>query len=239
MAGRMNNSGLLLDGGQDTAGLRVYMASVYVRMAGGVMLSAISAWLAAHNPVIAGMLFTSEGLTAAGWFVTLAPLGLVLLIGTAIDRFGAAMAGVLFLLYAALVGLSLGGIFMAYTGSSIVMAFLGAAVAFAVLAAIGSATRCDLSGVGTFFMILLIGLIAAMVINLFVRSSAFDLALSGLGILLFAGLTAYDVQRLKRIYYESEADGRENSAVLGALALYLDLLNLFLSLLRLTGQQRR
>lgn len=239
MAGRMSDSGILLGGRQDTSGLRDYMAAVYLRMAGGVTVSAISAWLAAHNLVVAGMLFTPKGLTTAGWFVTLAPLGLVLLISTAIDQMGAAMAGALFVLYAVLVGLSLGGIFMVYTGSSIATAFLGAAAGFAALAAIGSVTRRDLLGLGHFFFILLIGLIVAMVVNFFVRSNLFDLALSGLGILLFAGLTAYDAQRLKRIYYGSEAEIRESSAVLGALTLYLDLLNLFLSLLRFTGRQRR
>lgn len=239
MAGRIDDSGLLLRGREDMSGLRGYMAAVYVRMAGGVLVSALSAWLAAHNAAVASVLFTTEGLTGMGWIVTLAPLGLVLLISAGIDRLGAALAGALFLLYAILVGLSLGGIFMAYTGSSIGATFLAAAAGFAALAAIGSATRRDLSGLGAFFIILLVGLIVAMLINLFLRSSSFDLALSGLGILLFAGLTACDAQRLKHIYYESDAEGREKGAVVGALTLYLDLLNLSLSLLRFTGQRRR
>jgi len=220
-------------------GLRAYMAAVYLRMAGGIAASAATSWLVGHNATLATALFTADGLTTLGWIVTFAPLGLVLLLSAGINRLSAAAAGLIFLGYAVLVGLSLGGLLLAYTGASLATTLVATAAGFAALAWAGSVSRRDLSGFGAFLTIGLVGLIVAMLVNLFVRSTGFDMMLSVVGVLLFAGLTAFDAQRVKRLYYETAGEGRERSAILGALSLYLDFLNLFLFLLRFNGQRRR
>jgi FtsH-binding integral membrane protein len=208
-------------------------------MAGGVAVSAGAAWFVAHNTALANALFAAGGLTTLGWVVTLAPLGLVLVLSAGIDRLGASAAGLIFLVYAALVGLSLGGLLLAYTGSSLAATFLGAAAGFAALAWSGTTARRDLSGFQSFFTIALVGLLASMLINLLLRSPAFELALSAAGILLFAGLTAFDAQRFTRLYSQSAREDRQRLAIVGALTLYLDFLNLFLLLLRFSGRRRR
>ncbi|WP_254684504.1 Bax inhibitor-1/YccA family protein [Edaphosphingomonas haloaromaticamans] len=214
------------------------MSAVYLHMAGGVIISAAFALLVAYSRSLAGALFTAGGLTTVGWIVTLAPLGLVILLGAGIDRLPASTARAIFILYAALVGLSLGSVLLTYSSGSVGYTFVSAAAGFAVLALMGTSTRRDLSGLSAFFTIALVGLIVTMLLNLFMRSGTLDLLTSGVGILLFAGLTAFDAQRLKRQYEEGAADGRNGAAVLGALTLYLDFLNLFLSLLRFTGRER-
>jgi len=219
--------------------LRDYMASVYLRMAGGIAASAAASWLVAHDVTLANALFTPDGLTSLGWIITFAPLGLVLLLSAGINRLSAAVAGLIFLAYAVLVGLSLGGLLLAFTGASLATTFVATAAGFAALAWAGSVSRRNLSGFGAFLTIGLVGLIVVMLVNLFVRSTGFDMMLSVVGVLLFAGLTAFDAQRVKRLYYETADEGRERSAILGALSLYLDFLNLFLFLLRFTGQRRR
>ena len=218
--------------------LHAYMVSVYLCMAAGVALSGLAAWSAAHDSTLAHALFTKNGLTGLGWVVTLAPLALVLLLSGAIERLSMVAAGAIFVVYAALVGLSLGGLFLAYAGSSVVTTFVAAAAGFAALAWLGSMTRRDLSALSAFITISLVGLIVAMLVDLFLRSASFDFAISAIGLLLFAGLTAFDAQRLRRQYQEAIATGREQYAVLGALTLYLDFLNLFLFLMRFTGRRR-
>lgn len=229
----------LASGTDGNAGLRRYMASIYLRMAGGVAITAAACWLAAHDATLSAALFTGDGLTALGWIVTLAPLGLVFVLSAGIDRLGAAAAGMIFVLYAALIGLSLGNLLLVYTGSSLVTTFVGAAAGFAALAWAGSTSERDLSGIGTFLIIGVVGLVVAMLVNLFLRSPGFDLMLSAVGLTLFAGLTAVDAQRLERLYGQAVNEGREPLAILGALTLYLDFLNLFLFLLRFTGERRR
>lgn len=240
MSNRTDEFDSALAGGDDgNTGLRSYMASIYLRMAGGVAITAAASWFAAHDATLAAALFTANGLTAMGWIVTLAPLGLVFLLSAGIDRLGATAAGMIFVLYAALVGLSLGNLMLAYTGSTLVTTFVSAAGGFAALAWAGSTSRRDLSGIGTFLIIGVVGLVLAMLVNLVFRSAGFDLMLSVIGLALFAGLTAFDAQRLERFYREAENEGREPLAILGALTLYLDFLNLFLFLLHFTGQRRR
>jgi FtsH-binding integral membrane protein len=220
-------------------GVGAYMRAVYLHMAGGVIISAAFALLVAHSRSLALALFGPAGLTTLGWIVALAPVALVILLGAGIDRLSASTARVIFTLYAALVGLSLGSVLLTYSSGSVSYTFVAAGAGFAALAWVGTATGKDLSGLGAFFTIALVGLVVTMLLNLLVRSTALDLLASGVGILLFAGLTAFDAQRLKRQYEERAADGRNNAAVLGALALYLDFLNLFLSLLPFTGGARR
>ncbi|AHE53609.1 Bax inhibitor-1/YccA family protein [Sphingomonas sanxanigenens] len=215
------------------------MSAVYLHMAGGVILSAAFALLVAYSRSLTDALFTADGLTIIGWIVTLAPLGIVILLGASVDRLSALTARAIFMLYAALVGLSLGSVLLSYSSDSVAYTFVAAAAGFAVLALAGAITGKDLSGLGAFFTIALVGLIMTMLLNLFVRSGTLDLLTSAVGILLFAGLTAFDAQRLKRQYEKGAADGRSGAAVMGALTLYLDFLNLFLSLLRFSGREPR
>ncbi len=220
-------------------GLHSYLSAVYLRMAGGVAISGLTAWFAAHDSVVAHALFSDQGLTGLGWIVTIAPLGFVLLLSGAIQKLSVATAGGLFVAYAALVGLSLGSLFMVYSGSTIATTFVGAAAGFAALAWMGTITGRDVSGFSAFFTLGLVGLVVAMAINLFLGSPTLDLALSALGLLLFSGLVAVDAQRLKRQFQETTAEGQAQYAVLGALLLYLDFLNIFLFLMRFTGNRHR
>jgi len=214
-----------------------FMASVWCWMAGGVLISAGAAWGAAYLPAVSRALFTDQGLTGVGWVVTLAPLLIVLTLSTSITRLSPIAAAILFLGYAALVGLSLGGMVMAYSGHDLALALVAVAAGFGVMAALGAVTRIDLGGLGAFMTMSVVGLLVAMLANLFLRSSPLDLAICAMGALTFAGLTAFDVQRLRRLAAEGW-DGDARPAVMGALTLYLDLLNLFLFALRLTGRRR-
>lgn len=219
-------------------GMNSFLGSVFLQMAASVALSAAAAVLVLKVEALQAALFGPAGLTVLGWVVTLAPLGLVIVIGAGVERLSGAAARGLLALYAVLVGLSVGVMFIGLAGASIVATFLIAASAFMVLGFIGFTTERDLSGLGSFLTIVLVGLVVAMLVNLFLRSAGLDLGVAAIGILLFAGLTAYDTQRLKRLYEEQSPMSGSASASLGALTLYLDFLNLFLSLLRFTGRRR-
>lgn len=216
-------------------GLSRYMMRIYLLMSAGVALSAGAAFIAAYDSAVRNALFTPSGLTGAGWAVTLAPLLLVITISTAVSRISPSTARVLFFLYALLVGLSLGVIAYAATGESLALTFLATAGAFALMGIVGWAGEVDFSPFGTFLMLALFALVLLMGLNLLARSPGLDILLSAAAIVLFAALTGFDVQRLKRLY--SEGDVR--TATVGALTLYLDFLNMFLSLLRFTGRARR
>lgn len=220
------------------ASANIFMRSVFLQMAMSVILSAAMAFAVTQASVLRDLLMGPSGLTAGGWIVTIAPLGLVILLGARVESLSSNAARLLLALYAGLVGLSLGTMFIGLSAPSIVATFLAAAVAFAALAVIGGTVGCDLSGLGSFLTITLVGLVVAMLANLFIRSAQFDLGIAAIGILLFAGLTAYDTQRLKRLFDEQGYAGDSSAASLGALTLYLDFLNLFLSLLRFTGRRR-
>jgi len=211
-----------------------YMGGVYALMAAGLTVSAGAAALVFHDARLTAALFSANGPTVLGWIVLLAPLGLVVTISAGADRIAPQVAWALFVLYALLVGLSLGTVGYAFTGASISGTLVATAVGFAALGAWGSTTRRDLSALGAFFGIGLIGIVLMMVINLWVRSERLDLSLAAAAIVTFAALTAFDVQRLKRMYLAGEM----RSTVVGALTLYLDFLNIFLSLLRFTGRRR-
>lgn len=216
-----------------------YVATVHLIMAGGLAVSAITAMVVFSSTGLYASLFTNGGLTLLGWLVTLSPLVIVLIFAGMIQRLSIAAARLLFLIFAILTGASLAILFAVYTAASIVATFIAAAGAYAVLALVGYVTQRDLSGLGKFMLVALVGLILAMLINLFVRSSAADLLLAFIGVFVFAGLVAVDSQRIRRIY---EMDATETAAgqlaIFGALTLYLDFLNLFLSLIRLTGRRR-
>ena len=215
------------------AGLRAYMLRVYNYMAIGVGLTGLVAMLTYQ---LSGPALLASPLM---WVFMLAPLALVFFIRFAINTLSVEAARLLFFVYAALVGLSLSTIFHIYTSSSITRVFFISAAAFGALSIWGYTTQRDLSGFGTFLFMGLIGIVIASLVNLLLRSTGLDWVISIIGVGVFAGLTAYDTQRIK-VMYDSNDDetavGRK--AVIGALSLYLDFINLFMMLLRLMGNRR-
>jgi uncharacterized protein len=219
-------------------GLRTYMLSVYNYMASGVLLTGLVAIAMVYTGAV-GALFTPAGPSMLGWIVMFAPLGLVLWLSFGINRLSESSAKTLFWVYAALMGASLSTIFLAYTGASIARTFFAAAAAFGALSLYGYTTKKDLSGLGTFLIMGLVGLIVMSLINLFLQSATIHWVVGIVGVLLFAGLTAYDTQKIKNMYdYVGGTAFRGKSIVMGALTLYLDFINLFLFLLRFMGQNR-
>jgi len=220
------------------AGLRSHMLSVYNYMASGVLLTGIIALLFSRGGIDspAAQLFINGGILA--WVVMLAPLGVVFWLSFGINRISTTTARILFWAYATLLGVSLSTIFLVYTGGSIAQTFFATSAAFACLSLWGYTTKKDLSGMGTFLIMGVFGLIIAMLINLFMRSTAMDLAISAIGVLLFAGLTAYDTQKIKSMYFAvAGTDFVGKAVVMGALTLYLDFINMFLFLLRFMGNR--
>ncbi|TAN57843.1 MAG: Bax inhibitor-1/YccA family protein [Rhodospirillales bacterium] len=216
-------------------GLRSYMLRVYNYMGSGLALTGIVAMLVASNEALMQTLFNS-GLM---WVVLLAPLGLVLLLSFRIQKMSLGAVQATFWGYAALMGASLAPIFVVYTGASIARTFFICAATFAGMSLYGYTTKKDLSGIGSFLIMGLWGLILAGLVNLFLQSSMLQFVISAAGVLIFTGLTAWDTQKIKEMYLE--ADGHEiagKKAVMGALALYMDFLNLFLMLLRFFGERR-
>ena len=214
--------------------LRGFMLGVFNTMAGGLALTGLVAYAAA-----ASGLYAAIAGTPLLWVVVLAPVALALLLGFGIERMSPGAARLAFWSYAALMGLSLAGIFLVYTDASITRVFFISAGAFAATAAWGYTTRTDLSRFGSFLFMGLIGIVLASLVNVFLASSAVQFAVSVIGALVFTGLTAYDTQRLKEMYASTWAgDARGRLATLGALMLYLDFINLFVSLLQLFGARR-
>lgn len=216
------------------AGLRSYMLSVYNYMGSGVLLTGIVAMLA-YNSGFTASLAGSPLM----WVVALAPLAFVMVLSFGINKLSTTAAQGLFWAYAALMGLSMSTIFLAFTATSIATTFFATAAAFLGLSLYGYTTKKDLSGFGTFLIMGVVGILVAMLINMFVQSSALGFAISVIGVLLFAGLTAYDTQKIKSIYaHVAGTDMMGKSVVMGALNLYLDFINMFLYLLRFLGDRR-
>lgn len=214
-------------------GLRRHMLSIYNYMASGVLLSGIVAMLFASS----GMALQLLG-TPLKWVVMLAPLGFVFAISGGANRFRESTLKMLYWGFCVVMGLSLSTIFLVFTASSIATTFFATAAAFAGLSLYGYTTKKDLSGFGTFLIMGLIGILVAMLINIFVGSTVLQLAISILGVLIFAGLTAYDTQMLKNQYYQLQGtDFVGKAVVLGALSLYLDFINMFQFLLSFLGQR--
>ena len=214
------------------AGLRAHMIRVYNYMAGGVALTGLVAYFT--NQLLGPTLYNSPIM----WVLIFAPLALVFFLSWRIDRLSASTALALIFVYAALLGASLSIIFAVYTGASITRVFFISAAAFGGLSLWGYTTQRDLTGMGSFLMMGLIGIIIASIVNIFLGSSALGFAISVIGVLVFTGLTAYDTQKIKEMYYAGDDDvvsGRK--AIMGALNLYLDFINLFLMLLRLLGNR--
>jgi FtsH-binding integral membrane protein len=220
-------------------GLRRHMLSIYNYMTSGVLLTGIVAMLFARGGVEspAAQLFITGGPLA--WVVMLAPIGFVFAMSFGANRFSTTTLQVLFWSFAVVMGLSLSTVFLVYTGTSIAVTFFATAGAFAGLSLFGYTTKKDLSGFGTFLIMGVVGLIIASVINVFVLSTGLMWAISALGVLIFAGLTAYDTQRLKEQYLHVRGtEWARKAVILGALNLYLDFINMFLFLLRFMGNSR-
>jgi FtsH-binding integral membrane protein len=206
------------------AGLRQFMISVYNYMASGLALTGIVAYGAAETGLYASLIDTPM----LFWGVTLAPLALVLLLSFRIEKMSLGAAKTAFWAYAALVGLSLSGIFFVYTGTSIARTFFITAATFLAMSLFGYTTRADLARTGSFLLMGLVGIIIASIVNVFLASSIVQLAISVVGVIVFVGLTAYDTQHIREIYLNSDSPAiAGKKAIMGALALYLDFLNLY------------
>lgn len=219
-------------------GLRSYMLRVYNLMALGLALTGIAALgtsvMAQNNPAFAQAIYGSP----LKWVIMFAPLGMVMFLSFRIHKMSTAAAQTTFWVYAAMMGVSLSSIFLLYTGESVVRTFFITAASFGALSLWGYTTKRDLSGMGSFLMMGLFGIIIASIVNIFLGSTGLQFAISVIGVLIFAGLTAYDTQQIKEMYYagdDSETAGRK--AIMGALRLYLDFINLFLFLLQFLGNR--
>jgi hypothetical protein len=215
-------------------GLRDYMLRIYNYMASGLALTGIVAYVFASSG-----LYLSLAHTPLIWLVMLAPLGLVMWLSYGINQMNASTAQALFWLFAAVMGLSMASIFLRFTGASIARVFFITSGTFAAMSLYGYTTQRDLAQWGSFLMMGLIGIIIAMVVNIFLASSALQFAISVIGVLVFTGLTAWDTQQIKEMYVVSD-DGQVTGkkAIMGALRLYLDFINLFMMLLQLLGARR-
>lgn len=216
-------------------GLRAYMLGIYNYMTLGLLITGVLAFLTASSPAMLTVIFG----TPLRWIVMLAPLGFVMFLSFRIGQIQSSTAQLLFWLYSASMGLSLSTIFIAYTGMSIAKVFFITAGTFAAMSLYGYTTRKDLAGFGSFLFMGLIGLVIASLVNLFMASSAMNFVISVIGVLVFTGLTAYDTQVIKSEYNLAvDAETARKLSIIGALRLYLDFINLFLSLLRLMGDRR-
>jgi uncharacterized protein len=229
-------------------GLRAYMLRVYNYMSCGILLTGIVAYLTYSAAVVRNADVDGFALTAFGqllygsplkWVVMLAPLASVMFLSVRISTMSVGAAQFCFWLFSAVMGLSLSSIFLLYTGESITRVFFVTAAAFAALSMYGYTTRRDLSAWGTFLIMGVIGIVLASLVNLWLQSNSLQFALSTIGVLVFAGLTAYDTQRIKAVYYEvlGDATAASKAAIMGALSLYLDFINMFIMLLSLFGRR--
>ncbi len=229
-------------------GLRNYMLKVYNYMGSALLLTGFIALFTFKLAAVTGPNGELLGLTSLGnslynsglaWVVMLAPLGVVFYMSFGIAKMSASKAQTVFWIFAALMGLSLSSIFIAYTGTSITRVFFITAGTFGAMSIYGYTTKRDLTKLGSFLMMGLIGIIIASLVNIFMKSSMMYFVISILGVLIFVGLTAYDTQKIKNMYLASDSGeliGKK--AIMGALTLYLDFINLFIMLLRLFGQRR-
>jgi FtsH-binding integral membrane protein len=216
-------------------GLRSYMLRVYNYMASGLALTGLVAAFVASTPAVYSAIFG----TPLMWVAILAPVALVFFLSFRVHAMSAATAQICFWVYAALNGVAFASIFMVYTGTSIARVFFITAATFGAMSLYGYTTKRDLTGMGTFLFAGLIGILIAMVVNIFLASSALQFAISVIGVVVFVGLTAYDTQRIKDVYFA--ADGEEIAAkksIMGALTLYLDFINIFLMLMQLFGDRK-
>jgi FtsH-binding integral membrane protein len=224
-------------------GLRAHMNKVYATMSVGLLVTAGAAWGIGTSPAMLSIFRDPMTLqpNILGWAVMFAPLIMVFAFGAMINRLSAAGAQLFFYAFSAVMGISISWIFSVFTGVSIVQTFLITAIAFAGLSLYGYTTKRNLSGMGTFLIMGLIGIIVASIVNIFLASSALHFVISVLGVLIFAGLTAYDTQTIKNTYIDHARHMDEEwlgkAAIMGALNLYLDFINLFMFLLQFLGNR--
>ncbi len=249
---RVANAGTRADAAIDE-GLRAYMLRVYNLMALGLAITGVAAFgtmmLATTNDPAAavatlsnGKMLTNVGVALYGsplrWIVMLAPLGMVFFLSARVHKMSVSAAQTAFWVFAGLMGLSLSSIFLVFTPGSITQTFFVTAAAFGALSLYGYTTKRDLTAMGSFLIMGVFGLILAMIVNIFMQSSALQFAISAIGVLIFSGLTAYDTQKIKEMYFDGDdvlVSGRK--AIMGALTLYLDFINLFTFLLQFLGNR--
>ena len=224
---------------RDQSMVRTFMSGVFTWMFIALALTALTAYLVAQSPAFLSLLVTETGLSIFGWVVMLAPLGFVMLMSFRFQKLSPTVLSILFIVYAFLVGVSLSFIFLVYSIGSIAVTFGVTSLTFGVMAVAGYTTKTDLTKFGSIMMMGLVGIIIASLINFFLKSDSMQYIISFIGVLIFTGLTAYDVQKLKNLGSEMIA-GQESTrkyAIMGALSLYLDFINLFLFLLRFLGKR--
>lgn len=221
-------------------GLRNFMLKIYNYMAGGLCATALVAYLVISNVSIFRLFFNETGYTGLGYLALFSPLILVFAFGWVLNRGTLQQVQAMFWGYSALMGVSLAPIFLVYTGASIARVFLITAATFGALSLYGYTTKKNLSGWGSFLIMGVFGVIIASIVNFFLKSTGLSYALSYLTVFIFAGLTAYDTQNMKSLYYANGIGDEmtSKSAIAGALSLYLDFINMFLALLRLFGDRR-
>lgn len=239
---------------QIDAGLRAHMNKVYGTMSIGLLITALAAWaisnLAVSTTPTEYMISDNTFLSSFGvaiyasplkWLVMFAPLIMVFAFGAAVNRLSASAAQTFFYAFAAVMGISISSIFLVFTGMSITQTFLVTAIAFASLSLWGYTTKKDISGWGAFLIMGVVGILIASIVNIFLASSALQFAISAIGVLIFAGLTAYDTQKIKTDYiahaHAMDGEWLAKSAIMGALNLYLDFVNLFMFLLQFLGNR--
>ncbi|MDH5750013.1 MAG: Bax inhibitor-1/YccA family protein [Rhodospirillales bacterium] len=218
------------------AGLRAHMLKVYNYMASGLALTGIVAMFTAQSESMMQIIFGGGALT---WIIMLSPLAFVMVLSFGVNKMQASTLQAVFWAFSAVMGLSMASIFVVYTGASIARVFFITAGTFAGMSLYGYTTKRDLSGFGSFLMMGLIGIIIASIVNMFMQSTAMHFVISVIGVLVFVGLTAYDTQKIKSLYLESDgAEVASKKAIMGAVSLYLDFVNLFMMLLHLFGNRR-
>ncbi len=221
---------------------KTFMSRVFSWMFFALVITAVTSYIFAANESLIRLLINPEagGLSILGWVVMLAPLGFVLIMSLGFQKLSSPVMAILFIVFAILMGMSLSFILLVYTASSIALTFGVTAATFGLMAILGFTTKTDLTKFGSILMMALFGMIIAMLANFFLKSSMMEYIISIAGVLIFTGLTAYDVQKLKRIGFgiENGDSSAFKLSLMGALTLYLDFINLFLFLLRFLGNRR-
>jgi hypothetical protein len=223
-------------GSREDAAVAEFLRGVYGWMCGGLAVTAFTAWVVANSPSIATAIFRNSILF---WAIVIAQFGIVIMLSARVNKLAASTASALFIVYSALTGVTLSFVLLLYTGESVASTFIVAGSMFGGLALYGTTTRRNLSGVGQFMFMGLIGLVVASLIGMFWHNDGLQFMISLVGVVVFAGLTAWDAQRLKSMALATNTGGTSAYTIVGALALYLDFVNLFLFLLRFLGGRRR
>ena len=220
---------------RDAGVLAAFMRGVYGWMCGGLGITAATAWLVSSSPALTAAIFGNRMLF---WILALTQLGIVFALSARVDRMAASTASMLFVAYSALTGVTLSSILLVFTGESVFTTFVVTAGMFGALAVYGTVTRRQLSGLGQFLFMGLIGLVLASIVGIFWHNDGLQFMISFVGVIVFAGLTVYDAQRLKELAFATNTPPTSGTTIVGALALYLDFINLFLFLLRFLGNRR-